>query len=672
MILKSPLKYALSVIMILILGGCLAASSDSDALCSERDLPFCVDFESLSGDLGGSQLLKTSLDGRWWVIGDNDREFLFEDFPVDGRSRENMILLGDGVYRSQEKSLLYTAEINLENVEAASLSYSLIYRTEKHWDGLVVFAILGGVNGLSDGENWVVITPENDYPDTVMIDGLLFPGYSGIRSTWFQEKIDLTPVLGTPVVLGFYFASDDFQEDWGVALDDISIESSSGFTISQAGPVIDLTELGVDLPDISYLSPFIPRVNVTTDSLCEGSSELLINGQRAYAKGINETGDRVLVLHPTTDQYCWVSLDNVWIDGDVRELARISDLKPEDYYLPICAASFASIITETNCSDLAGREVFQNDLYPYQIQSAVVDNGMITQVVLTPAGVEIDFDPRISLEDFTLGAEIYTPPGGLLWAEQGEGPDPCFLTKDQTGNVICDGLKFNAAGPIEFDLCWQGYDISRECPPGFGFYSGGCIQITDMSLCQPDCPAGYQFNELMGVCLLERNPDLMVDDPDLCPPGMSVFSEIDCCSDISYDSPALCPDGYYYLAEKAHCQKLAEGINCPEGYSSNALSGVCYLASKSSAPRCTSIKAEFIVYDITVREATKCYKDPDNKNEILGTLAPFTVVKVLGLAEDGERLVVQNPEYEVRCWASLYDFYTEELDLGKLPVIADR
>ena len=671
MIMKSSLKYALIIILILILGGCLPAASDSDALCSERNLPFCVDFESLSGDLGGSQLMKTSLDGRWQVTGDNDREFLFEDFPVDGRSREKMILLGDGVYKSQESSLLYTAEIDLENVEAASLSYSLIYRTEKHWDGLVVFAILGGENYVGDGENWIVLTPENGYPDTVMIGGKLFPGYSGIRSTWLQERIDLTPALGTRVVLGFYFTSDSLQEDWGVALDDIFIESSSGFTLSPIGPTIDLTELELDLVEISYLTPIIPRTNVTADSPCEGSSEVLMNGQRAYTKGINETSDRVLVLHPTTEQYCWVSLENAWIDGDMRELTRISDLKPEDFFLPICAASFAPVISETNCSELTGRIDSQYDLYPYQIQSAVVDEGMITRVVLYPSGEAINDDPWISLEDFTLDNDIYSPPGGLFWAEQGDEKYPCSLVLDQTGSVICGGMSFNAAGPTEFNLCWYGYDDSRQCPPGFGYYSDDCILINDMTSCQPDCPAGYQFNELMGICTLERNPDLIEEDPDLCPAGMAVFSEINCCAEDSHDSPALCPAGYYFLAEQAHCQKLPEGNKCPEGYSFNSQTGECYLISITAAPRCSSLTAEFPVYDISVREATKCYRAPDNLSEIVGTLAPFTVVEVIGLGEDGETLMVQNPEYQVPCWASLWDFYFEDIDLGRLPVITD-
>ena len=670
MISKHPLKSFLIALLLVFLGGCLPVSSDSATFCSERDLPYCVDFESLSGSLQGNQLLKTSLDDRWRITGDNDKEFLFEDFPVDGRTREKMILLGDGIYKSQENSLLYTAEINLEGVEAASLSYSLIYRTEKHWDGLVVVAIQDGVFSLGRSENWVILTPENGYPDSVMIGGKLFPGYSGIRSTWLQERIDLAPVLGNRVILGFYFISDDVQEDWGIALDDIAIESSSGLSISPLGPASDLAEPGLDLAEIDYLTPLVPRTNVTADSPCEGSSEMLVNGQRAYTKAINETSDRVLVLHPVTGQYCWVSLENAWIDGDIGELARITDLKPEDYYLPICADNLPPVLSNNNCPELNSMAMYENDLFPYQIESAVVEDGIITQVILIPSEEVLEFDPRISLEDFMMNTAGYSPPGGMLWVVQGEVEVSCSIIEDQIGSVYCSGLTFDASGPIQFDLCWRGFDEFWECPPGFGYYSGGCFQIAEMSNCLPDCPAGYQFNDLWGVCLLERDPDLMEDDPDLCPPGMSVFPANNCCSGSSYDSQALCPEGYFYQAEQGNCQKLLEGSQCPDEYAVHS-PGVCYLTDIAAAPRCTSITTEFPVYEISVREATKCYKDPVQRQETVGTLAPFTIVNVLGLSQDGDMLVVQNPEYQVQCWALLNDFYTDEIDLGKLPVITD-
>jgi hypothetical protein len=676
MIYKSILKSLLIVFLALQLGSCLPNADDPGNRCSDRDLLFCEDFDFLSGDLDASGILQASLYSKWWVAKDTDREFLFEDFPFDGRSREYMILLGNGGYSGNENSLLYTVEIDLGKEESAFLSYSLIYQTEEHWDGLVVFAILGGISGIGDGGNWVVLTPENGYPDTVMIGGRLFPGYSGIRSTWLNEKIDLTPVLGRKIVLAFYFASDEFQEDWGAAIDDISIQASSDLITSQAGQVIDLTELALELPEQNYLAPLIPRANITADIICEDSTAKLANGQRAYVKGINETEDRAMVLHPSTGQFCWISLENVWIDGDIRELTRISDLEPEDYYLPICASSFTPTITGAACPAPAGEDVLGEGFNPYQMQSAVVDKGTITQIFLVPIHgenklVSNPVDVRISREDFKMETDSFSPPGGMFWVEAEEVKYPCFLTQDQTGNVTCTGLSIDAAGPAELNLCWQGYDDCQECPVGFVSYSGSCVHSSGISSCQPECPPGYQYNELIGSCLVKIAPKLLEDNPLFCPAGMSVSTEIDCCMETSVELSAICPDGYYYQAEFNNCQRLAsEGI-CPEGYSSDPQTGSCYIPATAPSPRCTLLRAEFPVYDVIVREATRCYKYSDNRNEIVGSLTPFTVVKALGLGEDGKTLVIKNPDYQVSCWAFLDAFYTEDLDLGILPVIKD-
>ena len=73
--------------------------------------------------------------------------------------------------------------------------------------------------------------------------------------------------------------------------------------------------------------------------------------------------------------------------------------------------------------------------------------------------------------------------------------------------------------------------------------------------------------------------------------------------------------------------------------------------------------------EVTVKEATRCLKDPGTSNEIVSSLKPFDSVEVLGLGEDGETLVVTNPAYQIPCWAPLDDFYLDKLDLKILPII---
>ena len=57
------------------------------------------------------------------------------------------------------------------------------------------------------------------------------------------------------------------------------------------------------------------------------------------------------------------------------------------------------------------------------------------------------------------------------------------------------------------------------------------------------------------------------------------------------------------------------------------------------------------------------------KDENVSSLKPFDTVEVLGLWESGEMLVVINPAYQIPCWASMADFYLDEIDLSILPVI---
>lgn len=668
---KSLIKSILPLVFLSLVAGCLTPVADSSASCIERDVALCEDFEDLSGDLGASQFLNTSLYSNWWVTGDDDQSYLYPDFPVDGRSRDNMILLGDGGYEDQENSLLYTAEIDLVNVESATLSYNLIYRTEEHWDGLVIFAIMGGRNGFQDAENWLVLSPVNGYPDTVLINGIILPGYSGVTTIWREEIIDLAPVLGGKVILAFYFSSDDYLADWGAALDDININTVGTLVTDPISPALNLTELDLKLDRENFIPSKIPRANVVADTVCEGTTELLLNGQRPYIKALNDPGDRALVLHPVSGLFCWVNQEDIWIDGDVRGLARISDLKPEDLFLPICATSFTPVLTTPGCSLSASGSDFDQDFQRYQIQTALIEEGLVTAIVLGPiVGGNPDeeiFDPRISQPGELYSNSLFEPPGGLLWVEVEGSDKSCLLDQKQPGRVVCEGLSLNAGGSVQLNMCWQGFDESQSCPWGFGKNVDGiCMPVPD---CFPECPAGYQYNDIAGACVLELDPEKIVVNPTLCPVGLSVLSEASCCGGVEFQPAAICPAGFYYSTDQASCKLQPPDGSCPEGYKLDPEQDNCIPANLTTGIKCTSIEQIFPTFRVTVRESTRCYVDPTNRNEIVGSLKPFTIVDVLGLDEDGDTLMVKNPDYEVPCWAALGDFYTDKLDLSILPII---
>ncbi len=518
-----------------------------------------------------------------------------------------------------DNSILYTAEIDLEEVETARLYFNLIYRTEDHWDGLVVFGIRGGNQGISEGKNWVVLNPDRAYPDTVLIQGKLFPGYSGFSAAWSQEKIDLEPLLGEKTILVFYFSSDDQLEGWGAALDDIYINADPELLLLDTRSTIIVTELNLDLPAANLIAPAIPRANAAADTICDGSQNMLLAGTQGYIKGVNDNNTRVLVLHPDGGGFCWASLENIWIEGELSDLSRISDLQPEDYYLPVCPASYTPNLDKAGCPQAIAGRIDGESIPPYRIQSALVENGLITDLLLVPKSPQdstrdpVNPDLRISPGEVNIDFEGTIPPGGSIWVEDGETKNYCLIIQDQPGMIHCPGLSLSAAGPINLDLCWLGQGPGQACPPGGGKHLESCLLIPEGTSCTPGCPPGYQYTPGTGLCTLNRNPDQQEDNPTFCPGGMSVFREAGCCAEPQLTNQQICPPGYYYGALQEFCLPLLDHEICPEDYAVDSLTGGCVLENPLSPPGCTSIAAEFPVYEVTVRKSTRCIKSPPKR-----------------------------------------------------------
>ena len=189
----------------------------------------------------------------------------------------------------------------------------------------------------------------------------------------------MSPVLGNKVAFVFYFASDYSIGGWGIALDDIVVDADTNAIVSNDGIIGDLPDLNHFFPQDPLITTNIPRATAFMDTPCEGEiPEILKESQRAFVKATNETGDRFSVLHPDSGNFCWVASEDVWIDGNDWDLPQISDKKPEDLYLPVCALRKTPII-----SDLACQTSGETSL-PYQVHSALVENGKITTLLLDP------------------------------------------------------------------------------------------------------------------------------------------------------------------------------------------------------------------------------------------------------------------------------------------------
>ncbi len=657
-------------VLLTLVTGCLSQNSDFSVPCEERQTLFCEDFEGVDPTLGGSQLVVSTAFDQWWVTSDDDQDYLFPDFPLTGRSRNNMILLSGGLYKNQSKAFLYTREIDLGSATWATLGFNLIYRTEKHWDGLVVFAIVDGIEGVKETQKWVILTPEGGYPDSVMLNGSLVPGYSGISAGWTHQEADLSPFLGGKLILGFYFTSDDYLNDWGIGLDDIVVTADKGRVASQMAGLTDHIIKEISPTQDPLISPESPRANPMLDTPCVMTEEVVLaESQRVIIKAISDSEERVLVLHPLTGSFCWVDQADIWIDGDPANLPSLVEKSRNTYY-PVSSLGHTPIASDSTCDP--GSQVS----LPLYLQSALVESGEITTLLFKPilpnGEVLIPSDPRVGEYDGFANLDLDRSPGGDIQVEINGIKQSCQSDWSRPGDVVCQDLAIDAAGPLNMEICWLGWDESQACPIGYYFdpEASYCVPIDETSSCSLDCADGYLFLEQAKICQIDLNDDSLIEDLDYCPPGTLFNSSDQRCVGAAYELETSCPPGFFYSLDTGNCSLLDGDEGCPEGYQSLADSEGCIPENISTLPRCRSIQITFPVSEVTVKESTRCLKDPGNPNEIVSSLKAFDTVEVIGLGENGEWLVVINPAYQVPCWAPLDDFYLDNLDLDIQPVIS--
>jgi hypothetical protein len=669
---RTPFMIFLLGILVLCLPGCLPSIYDTSALCGDREVVYCEDFESLS------PLVYThNLAGTGWTI--SLEEILSQsiyELPLEGRSPKYLASIGylSSDYENGSQALLHTEIINLTDASTATLYFNLLYLTEPHWDGLILIATQ------DHGENWIILEPQGGYPDTIQLEGRITPGYSGNKPYWIHEEVDLTTLLGSEVSLGFYFLADRDTAHFGVALDDIVVDADTKGKASSESQIRDFPEVNLVLPQDPLIMTEIPRVNALVNTPCEGEeSEILKESQRAFVKAVNETGDRFFVLHPESGNFCWVGQEDVWIDQNDYDLPQLSDQKPEDLFLPICALTRVPVLSDPVCLSGTGSGEKETNLLTYQIQSALVEVGKITMVVMDPRASFVEEstreipDSRVSGMEAIPGVKIDPGqnPGGIISVTINDVKETCTLDKEHPGRVVCDDLSLDAAGPLRVEICWQGWDEGSRCPPGFGANptGEGCTILPDPDSCTLECPNGYLFSPGDGLCLIKNN--LLDEDrtEELCPDGFLVNPEAGCCVPSTAIGLSDCPDGYYYAPATSSCQRMLNEGTCPEGYISQVEPAACILETGTAPPVCAVFEVNFPLPEVTVKKSTRCWKGPGSSYETVSSLKPFTIVEVLGIGEVGEYLVVNNPTYQIPCWVNEDDLYLDKLDLTILPVI---
>lgn len=665
---RTPLLIFLLGILVFCLPGCLPSTHKHSALCTDREVIYCEDFELLSPLVNIHNLTGTS----WTISLEEILSHSVYELPVEGRSPEYLASIGyfNSEYENNSQSLLYTETINLTDATYATLYFNLLFLTESHWDGLIIIATQ------DHGESWIILEPQGGYPDTIKVKDSITPGYSGNVPYWMHEEVDLGLLLGSEVSLGFYFISDRAISHFGIALDDIVVDADIKVEAASDLMIQDYLEVNLVLPQEPLFKTEIPRANALVDTPCEGEeSEILKESQRAFVKAVNESGNRFLVLHPESGNFCWVEQEYVWIENNHFDLPQLSDKKPEDLYLPVCVLSRTPILDDPAC--FSGTSVGEVPAgLPYHLQRAFVENGKIILVHIDPGGrpVRDTSEPGTYLKKAEKSGpkiEERDGSGGMLEVFINDYQQSCSFDRINPGQVICDGLSLDVAGPLQVEICWQGWDEGSRCPPGFGvnLEGEGCTILPGLDSCTPECPEGYLFSPGDGLCLINKNLLEKNQADELCPDEFLVNPEAGCCVSSASVGQNDCPDGYYYAPDISYCLRMPNEGVCPEGYFSQSEPAACIPEVGNVPPVCAAFIVNFPLPEVTVKESTHCWKGPGSSYETVSSLKPFEIVEVLGIGEVGEYLVVNNPDYQIPCWANRDDFYLGKLNLTILPVI---
>ena len=130
------------------------------------------------------------------------------------------------------------------------LSFHYWSGTEAGWDGVVL--------RIQDGVDWTILQPLIGYTH-VSLPGLNnSPGWSGDSGGWTGTVFDLTTWIGQPIKLSFLFGADDYVNDVGFFLDDVTFDDGD-----QVVAVDDLGPVRAGGPEVSsHPNPFNPSTNV--------------------------------------------------------------------------------------------------------------------------------------------------------------------------------------------------------------------------------------------------------------------------------------------------------------------------------------------------------------------------------------------------------------------------
>lgn len=120
-----------------------------------------------------------------------------------------------------------TAELDLTDVDSATLRFDAWFAIEPGWDYAYVAASADG------GETWEALAGR-ETTDYDPVGNSYGPGYTGESQGWVNEEIDLSGYAGDTVLIRFEYVTDESTNRTGFAVDNIAV-AETGFADDGSG-----------------------------------------------------------------------------------------------------------------------------------------------------------------------------------------------------------------------------------------------------------------------------------------------------------------------------------------------------------------------------------------------------------------------------------------------------
>lgn len=225
---------------------------------------FAADYYQLNGE----DEITIEFDGNLFVP-------ILDTIPASG---ESMWLAN----RANFSHMKLTREVDLSEVESATLNYSVYHDIEAGYDFAYLFV------SEDEGQTWQPLVAENmqESADDPSNSALTERFYTGRSDYWREESVDLTPYSGKNILIRFAYVTDLILTHGGLAIDNIAIPEIGFY--DDAESVVDgwvaegFERATATIPQEWYLQlitfpdgvPTIEHIELMVDNTATGSISL--------------------------------------------------------------------------------------------------------------------------------------------------------------------------------------------------------------------------------------------------------------------------------------------------------------------------------------------------------------------------------------------------------------